>query len=316
MCGSIPESCAYFDPIEFFYSANDFIATELTSDRVSEEMKKWSSIFPWIDSDSTATYFELVVEPPACMSDVAIMASKTYAMGLIVVSIYLDGVVYFIVSGGEGDQHLLDVRFPDVSKRGQGLHVASYKEDIAQWRKLTLWHCIEHDEKTMGMLMSPSTARIVRTADISSSDYIQSYCILKSKDRDPNATASSASVHEAMFRFGSWCYAGSVQLTPVIKLADIPYVIPALRIQQSRLSYYSDVKHLPATNKFAKALEYLHKVTPCMEEQIYKSEDALRALIDRLNKMNLGDSVSRWLEGDSEDSFFEFRFARTPQLEE
>jgi hypothetical protein len=52
-----------------------------------------------------------------------------------------------------------------------------------------------------------------------------------------------------------------------------------------------------------------------MEDQIFRSEDALRALIDRLNKMNLGDSVSRWLEGDSEDSFFEFKFHRTPELE-
>lgn len=279
-------------------------------------MKKWAAIFPWIDDDNSSTYFELVTDPPQCMSNVAIMASKTYARGLIFISIYLEGTIYFVVQGGEGDQHLLDVRFPDVSKRGQGLHVASYKEDMQFWRRLTLWHCIDHDEKTMGMLMSPSTARIVRTADISSSDYIQSYCILKSKDRDPNSVSSAASVHEALFRFGSWCYAGSVQLTPVIKLADIPYVIPALRIQQSRLSYYSDVKHLPATNRFAKALEYLHKVTPAMEDQIYKSEDALRALIDRLNKMNLGDSVSRWLEGDSEDSFFEFKFAKTAELEE
>jgi hypothetical protein len=188
------------------------------------------------------------------------MASKTYTMGLIVISIYLEGTLYVVVQGGEGDQHLLDVRFPDVSKRGQGLHVASYLEETPFWRRLTLWHCIDNDGTTMGVVPSPKT-RKVQTTDISSSDYIQSYCILKSKDRSPDSTASSACMHEAMFRFGSWCYAGSVQLTPAIKLADIPYVIPALRIQQSRLSYYSDVRHLPSGCRFARALEYLHKVS-------------------------------------------------------
>lgn len=42
-------------------------------------------------------------------------------------------------------------------------------------------------------------------------------------------------------RFGSWCYSGTVQLTPTLALADIPHVIPALRMQQSKLDFMCDV---------------------------------------------------------------------------
>lgn len=298
------------------YAANDFVASEITSDQVSGELKKWATIFPWIDDDSTSTYFELVTSPPDSLKNVALMASKTYSRGLVIISIYLESMLYFVVQGGEGDQHLLDVRFPDVSRRGQGLHVASYKEEISFWRRLTLWHNVETEKGGSSLANSRSQARIMQatTTDISSNEYIQAYCILKSKEKNAaNPTASS--LHEAMFRFGSWCYSGSVQLTPTITLADVPFVIPALRIQQSRLAYYCDVKHMPSTNRFTKALGLVQKISPIIEDQIYKSEEALTALIDRLNRMNLGDSVSRWLEGDSDDSFFEFKFAKDIETE-
>lgn len=42
-------------------------------------------------------------------------------------------------------------------------------------------------------------------------------------------------------RFGSWCYSGTVQLTPTLSLADIPHVIPALRMQQTKLDFMCDV---------------------------------------------------------------------------
>ncbi|CAN0549625.1 unnamed protein product, partial [Ectocarpus sp. 8 AP-2014] len=41
-------------------------------------------------------------------------------------------------------------------------------------------------------------------------------------------------------RFGSWCYSGTVQLTPTLALVDIPHVIPALRMQQSKLDFMCD----------------------------------------------------------------------------
>ena len=42
---------------------------------------------------------------------------------------------------GEGDQPLLDVKFPDVSQPGQGVHLANY-EPWTSYVKLTLWHSL------------------------------------------------------------------------------------------------------------------------------------------------------------------------------
>jgi hypothetical protein len=124
---SIPKDSVFYSPISFMTEASEFLAAEITSEHVEKELKKWSSMFSWIDDDSCQTYFELVcADPPPCMEKIAIMASKTYTRGLIIVSIYHERTVYFMIQSGEGDQQLLDVRFPDVSKHGQGLQLCSY----------------------------------------------------------------------------------------------------------------------------------------------------------------------------------------------
>lgn len=37
----------------------------------------------------------------------------------------------------------MDIRFPDVSQHGQGLHLMSYDDPRRPWKKLTLWHAIK-----------------------------------------------------------------------------------------------------------------------------------------------------------------------------
>ena len=246
------------------------------------------------------------------MRKVSLVASKTYARGLIIISIYYEGVMYFVLQQGEGDQHLLDVRFPNVSSHGQGLHIASYPENShAHYKKLTLWHTLTG---TIGTLQGVEKDMPKQsTTNISSDKYIQTYCILKS-EASPSTGGLSVN-HEALFRFGSWCYAGRVQLTPVISLADVPYVIPALRMQQSRLNYFCDVNRMPNASYFTRAMQWMHSLSPMIEHEIYKSEDTLRALIERLTRMGLGESVTKWLEGDATNSFFEFRINSTPEID-
>jgi hypothetical protein len=159
----------------------------------------------------------------------------------------------------------------------------------------------------------PRELPVISTTNLSSANYIQSYCIAKSDINDANGNLSV--YHDALFRFGTWCYSGKVQLTPVLNLNDIPFVIPALRMQQSRLTYLCDVGHIPNSSIFTKAMEYMHELNPIIEEEVFKSEQILNALIDRLTKMGLGDSVTKWLEGDASNSFFEFRMSNTPELE-
>lgn len=142
-------------------------------------------------------------------------------------------------------------------------------------------------------------------------------CIMKSSyDRDSNGNASLLSMyHDVMFRFGSWCYAGRIQLIPSLSLSDVPFVIPALRMQQSRLDFYCEASKVPTNSPFASTLAYVQGITSAIEEIIVSSEDMLKGLIDRLSRMGLGESVQKWLEGDPENSFFEFRLAPDANLE-
>ena len=74
------------------------------------------------------------------------------------------------------------------------------------------------------------------------------YTVLKASS-EGGAAMGNAAHHDVLFRFGSWCYAGSVQLTPLLDLADLPHLIPALRMQQSRLDFMCDVAQMPLVAK-------------------------------------------------------------------
>lgn len=298
---SIPSESEFAAPLDFVQDASEFIASELISPSVEKELRKMANVFPWIDDDSASTYFELALgNMPECMKRIKMIASKTYTRGLIIIAVYYQESVYFVIQNGDGDQPLLDVRFPDVSKHGQGLHINSYNDHTECWRKLTLWHILESEG-----IKLPKELPKIKTINVASSNYEQTYCILKSS-WDSNSPSLSVH-HDVLFRFGSWCYSGRVQLTPSLALADIPFVIPALRMQQSRLDYLCDVSQIPTTSPFAGGLQYMKRITPMIEQQIEGSEQLLEALIKRLTSMGLGESVSRWLEGDSSNSFFEFK---------
>jgi hypothetical protein len=271
---NVPSSSEYHDPLEYLRTATDFVANEMISVAIEKELRKMSSVFPWIDADGATTYFELTMgDVPSYMDKVGLVASKTYSRGLIIISIYTEKVFYFVIQNGEGDQPLLDVHFPDVSKHGQGLLLQTYNDPSSPWRKLTLWHVLDYSS-------GPSEPRVIpriRTVNISSANYQQTYCVMKTTF-DVNSPVLSLH-HDVLFRFGSWCYSGRVQLTPTLSLADIPFVIPALRMQQGRLDYYCDVNNIPTNSPFAKSLEYMQKLEPLIESQIYSSEEVLRGRI-------------------------------------
>lgn len=188
-----------------------------------------------------------------------------------------------------------------MSKHGQGLLLQSYNDHLIPYRKLTLWHVLDFETSIPITRVIPK----IRTVNISSANYQQTYCIMRSAVDQKSAIASEH--HDVLFRFGSWCYAGRVQLVPTLTLSDIPFVIPALRMQQGSLDYYCDVCNIPTNSPFAKSLEYMQKLEPLIEKHIFESEDVLRGLIDRLTKMGLEETVVKWLEGDPINSFFEFK---------
>jgi hypothetical protein len=302
---SIPKESKFSAPVDFMTKTSIFFASEMLSPKVEDEIHHMSSTYSWIDDDASSTYFELELQSiPSCMNEISIIASKTYTAGLIIISIYYGQSIYFMLQSGEGDQQLLDIRFPDVSQHGQGIILRSYSDDESVWSKLYLWHSVSSaDNIAQSRMELPKP----KTLSIATQDYQQTYCIMKSAWDE---TANNFSVYrDAIFRFGSWCYAGRVQLVPVLALSDVPFIIPALRIQQSRMDYLCDARAIPVTSPFAAVLNYVNTVAPVIEQQVQESEDTLNALISRLSNIGLGDSVRSWLDGDPTQSFFEFKVA-------
>ena len=100
---SVPPSSEFAAPIKFLEEANEFIGAQVTSDEVDKELKKMSSMFPWINEDDASTYFELTLgNVPEYMESMSMVASKTYTRGLIIISVYFDYTIYFLVQSGEG----------------------------------------------------------------------------------------------------------------------------------------------------------------------------------------------------------------------
>lgn len=104
-----------------------------------------------------------------------------------------------------------------------------------------------------------------------------------------------------------------VELVPKLSLEDLPYVIPALRVQQRNLKFVSDIKSLPSSNKFFTPLEYASKSLLYMETEAAGAEGYLRNLVSKEN-----DNRQHWLESDSNNakSFFEFNCIHDRDLKE
>eukprot|EP01035_Chromulina_nebulosa_P034571 gene34571-46397_t len=197
---NVPADSMYAKPLLFLEDASEFVAKQILNENIDRELRKMASIFPWIDDDSASTYFELALgDLPAYMKHVGLIANKTYTRGLIIISIFFECTVYFLIQGGDGDQPLLDVRFPDVSRHGQGVHLNSFNDPSKCWRKLTLWHVLNAE----GMQVKKEVPKI-KTLNVSTKHYEQTYCILKSAWDSSSPTLSVH--HDVLFRFGSWCY--------------------------------------------------------------------------------------------------------------
>ena len=307
---SVPADSYFHEPLNVMNDAANFFGKEITSEETEEELQNLSKTCPWINDDSSTTYFELALDgAPQCLEQVCLIASKTYVRGLIIISVYFEGSIYYMVQSGEGDQALLDVRFPDITRRGQGMHLASYAFPHLPYSKLTLWLLLDSASGSGkdGALDYVSAKELpkIRTVSVASKNYQQTYCIMKSAWE--GAVPQLSVHHDVLFRFGSWCYAGRVQLIPSLSLGDLPFVIPALRMQQSRLEYLCDTANVPTTSPFAAAMDFIQRHEPMVEQLIEQSSDTLAALIERLNRMGVGEAVSKWLEGDPRNSFFEFK---------
>ena len=98
----------------------------------------WNARLGWIDEESGCQFFELVTpgDQPH-YSDVELLACKTYYNEVVLITLYFEGSFYVTISPCIDDQPLLDMSFPDVSTKAQGLQLATYRH--REFKRFMLW---------------------------------------------------------------------------------------------------------------------------------------------------------------------------------
>ncbi len=150
------------------------------------------------------------------------------------------------------------------------------------WRKLSLWQSHSLFDESM----SDSSA-LSNTLVLPSDHYVQTYCVLK-----PNKLDQSD--RDVLFRFGSWCYSGNVELIDSLKIEDISHVIPALRVQQHKLSFLCDVSKMPEDSLFSEPMIHNNNIISLLENEIVSSEGAMSSM------------KNSFLDENPKNLFFEF----------
>ncbi|RLN20668.1 hypothetical protein BBJ28_00006087 [Nothophytophthora sp. Chile5] len=291
-------SSPFSTPLETLYDVFDFIGAELASERIERKLVKAADEFAWVDGDpedgGPRTFFELQSGGYECFDDVDLVASKTFVRGLVLLVIYYQRSFYVVLQEGEGEQPLLDVRFPDLSAHLQGIHLQTYRDDdCTNMKKLTLWQTAK-----VGKNLSPPKPLKVQCKDVSGAGYNQTFLIRRTPHPEGSAGAQP-SLREVLFRFGNWCYNGHVDLGPKLELADIPVIIPMLRRQQSALTFMCEVSKMPATSLFTPSMEHLAETVPAIQEELSKAEQFVQSMTESAGR------AGNWLEDDNVECFFE-----------
>ncbi|KAF4324530.1 hypothetical protein BBO99_00001717 [Phytophthora kernoviae] len=301
---AMPSSSTYSAPLETLYDVYDFIGAELSSERIERKILKAADEHSWVDDDAgeggPKTFFELQSGGYECFDDVDIVASKTFVRGLVLLVIYYQRSFYVVLQEADGEQPLLDVRFPDLSAHLQGINLQTYRDDdCTNMKKLTLWQAAK-----IGKNQSPPKPLKVHVKDVSGTGYNQTFLIRRTPRTE--GSKGTPSLREVLFRFGNWCYNGHVDLGPKLELSDIPIIIPMLRRQQSALTFMCEVSKMPATSLFTPSMEHLAEIVPPMQEEMSKAEQFVQNLAQTGGSfVKSSDNVGSWLEDDNVQCFFE-----------
>lgn len=156
MCVStaISHSSPFHGPASFLSEALDFFVTEMWAESPARTMlARHALVYPWLTDDNADAFFELALDDPPYMKDrVAAAMAKTYYKGLVITVTWAPGSMYFTVQPGDGEQALLDTRFMDCSKHGQGVFLVNYegrrRDDMLRAKRVALRKAhAEQDER-------------------------------------------------------------------------------------------------------------------------------------------------------------------------
>jgi hypothetical protein len=269
----LPESNSFKIPLHELEKAQSFVASELSSAGIANDIKNLS----WAKSDDDDVYFELVGDTSRLFPDILLACSTVHHDGRAFIYIYFEGVILTAIVNSDKCCILNDLNVSNFTGCSYGSTLAMYSGN--SWMKLSMFKA--NQRKTD---KSPTPPPLLLTSDGS---YVQSYIILK-------ATGNKRKEREVMFRFGSWCYSGKVDLqTHNIYLQDVPGLIREVRLAQPNLNFVGDVSTLSETNRFFKPMQRMTRILPkYLEEEAASCEDYLRQILDE--------------EVSENDYFFEF----------
>ncbi len=273
-------------------------------------------------------YFELQVAPESKgYEDIELAATKTYVRGVIMVLIYFDGCIYATLADGEGDQPLLDVAFPDMSRKGGGCQLGTF--DHPHFVKLCVWqgtacnfnvspskkanlidnHRSNFDQVDYHEPIGTGNS-LEREGDATLSKDGQTYMIFKHGNSPSptnlrcSGTSKRANEREAFFRFGGWCYTGSVDFDVEpgqMSLEMVKDILPTLAAQQRGMSFSTECGALSDRSKVFQAMKRLELAADFILEQLAVASDELQKLKDLL----VGNGQQPWIDGEGNDVYFE-----------
>ncbi len=269
----LPESNTFRLPLHELERAQSFVASELSSAGIANDIKKLC----WAKSDDDDVYFELVGDTSSLFSDILLACSAVSNDGRVFIYIYFEGVILTAIRNSDKFCILNDLNVSNFTGCSDGSTLAMYSGNC--WMKLSMFKANQRTTEK-----SPTPPPLLLTSD---SSYVQSYIILK-------AAGNKKKEREVMFRFGSWCYSGKVDLqTHNICLQHVPGLIREVRLAQPNLNFVGDVSTLSETNRFFKPMQRMTRILPkYLEEEAASCEDYLRQILDE--------------EVSENDCFFEF----------
>jgi|EP00945_MAST-04E_sp_MAST-4E-sp1_P005540 hypothetical protein len=301
------------------------------SDKALEAME--SSSKKIIAGEAPSEYFELQMSPDSkAYAGVEIAASKTYVRGVIMVLIYFDGSIYATLAEGQGDQPLLDVAFPDMSRKGGGCQIGTF--DHPHFLKLCIWQGSPAasspskspknspsgggDSRFFGKgAGSPAGRKSKDANDDEDANGLstggQTYIVFKhgsalspSVRHGQASGASGPTQREAFFRFGGWCYTGTVDFSVdpgQMTLEMVKDVMPTIAGQQREMSFSTELETLPDRSKAYQALAHLEVAADFVVEQLMNASEELEKLRDFL----VSKGQKPWIDGEGRNVYFELQ---------
>lgn len=217
-----------------------------------------------------------------------IVISKRYLKAVMMTVVYFENKFMVTLADAEKEQPLVDTLFPHVSGRRRGFQVRAYDSSI--FTKLSLWQSEDPSDRDDSPEPPPE---VIPTVDLSGDGYTQTYIVMK-----PRFLSEGSTRRDVFFRFGSWCYAGQVDLgVDALHLGDVPECLPALQRQQSALSFMCETAAVPVSSQYAPILASYSSALAFFQQEIINSEEKLSEMAE------LG--VTAWIEEDWGAAFFE-----------